>query len=208
MTNLYIVRHGNTFDKGDKIVRVGLKTDLPLSNSGKEQASLLGKYLKLHNINIDAVFCSNLKRTFETANIALKAADLDLPVTAKSIFNEIDYGEDEGKPEEEVIARIGQKQMDLWNKKAIVPTGWIVNPNNIIENWKTFAKDIKQSYPNQNILVVTSNGIARFAPYLTENFDAFKEKYDIKLSTGSISCLKTKGNTWEVLFWNTKPVLH
>lgn len=205
MTTLYIARHGNTFDKGDTLLRVGLKTDLALSNSGKEQAILLGKFIKLKNITFDAVFCSNLKRTYETASIVLNTAKQNLKITPNENFNEIDYGVDEAKPEEEVIARIGQDAIDLWNKSAIVPIGWNVNTKKIIEDWKNFAQDIKNKYPNQNVLVVTSNGIARFAPYLTESFELFNKKYDIKLATGAISCLKATNNYWEVLFWNVKP---
>ena len=42
MTDIYIVRHGNTFDKGDVVTRVGARTDLPLSRSGFAQAEALG----------------------------------------------------------------------------------------------------------------------------------------------------------------------
>ncbi|MFZ4686424.1 MAG: histidine phosphatase family protein [Hyphomonadaceae bacterium] len=37
-TRIFIVRHGNTFDKGDVVTRVGGRTDLPLSTSGSAQA--------------------------------------------------------------------------------------------------------------------------------------------------------------------------
>ncbi|MEL6754250.1 MAG: histidine phosphatase family protein, partial [Pseudomonadota bacterium] len=42
MQTLYIVRHGNTFDTGDTVLRVGGRTDLPLSTSGEMQATALG----------------------------------------------------------------------------------------------------------------------------------------------------------------------
>ena len=38
MSRVYIVRHGNTFDRGDVILRVGGRTDIPLSTSGIDQA--------------------------------------------------------------------------------------------------------------------------------------------------------------------------
>ena len=41
---VYIVRHGNTFDKGDVVTRVGARTDLPLSSSGQTQAEQLAAY--------------------------------------------------------------------------------------------------------------------------------------------------------------------
>ena len=39
---LLLARHGNTFDKGDKVVWVGARTDLPLTAKGREQARALG----------------------------------------------------------------------------------------------------------------------------------------------------------------------
>ena len=41
MTQLLIVRHGNTFETGETPRRVGLRTDLPLSSSGRKQANAL-----------------------------------------------------------------------------------------------------------------------------------------------------------------------
>jgi broad specificity phosphatase PhoE len=44
MARLFVVRHGNTFDAGDVITRVGGRTDLPLSASGKAQAEKLAAH--------------------------------------------------------------------------------------------------------------------------------------------------------------------
>ena len=41
LVDIYIVRHGNTFDKGDVVTRVGARTDLGLSSSGQTQAEAL-----------------------------------------------------------------------------------------------------------------------------------------------------------------------
>ena len=44
MARLFVVRHGNTFDTGDVVTRVGGRTDLPLSKSGKAQAEKLAAH--------------------------------------------------------------------------------------------------------------------------------------------------------------------
>ena len=62
---VYIVRHGNTFDKGDVNLRVGGKTDLPLSSSGVAQATRLRKAFQ--DIEFKSVYSSDLKRTKQTA---------------------------------------------------------------------------------------------------------------------------------------------
>ena len=45
------------------------------------------------------------------------------------------YGPDEGKPETEVVARIGQKALDEWERAAIVPDGWLVCVDDIISSF-------------------------------------------------------------------------
>lgn len=202
MSIILIARHGNTFEANETPVRIGFKTDLPLSSSGKLQAKNLGLYLKQKHLHPTKVYVSNLQRTQQTAQIALEAAGIDLKPIEKAIFNEIDYGIDEGKTNAEVIARIGKDALNAWENAAIVPQGWIVSPQQIINAWQDFASQIP---PEQTVLVVTSNGIARFAPYLTSNFARFSEQHKIKLATGAIGALTKKGQLWDVDFWNETP---
>jgi probable phosphoglycerate mutase len=204
MTRLLIARHGNTFDKGDVLLRVGKRTDLPLSTSGKEQAEKLGAYLAKKYTKIDKVFSSNLMRTKDTAKIALKTMGVfDADVTASDIFDEIDYGLDEGKTEEEVILRLGVEALKKWDEQAIAPKGWLVDVEQIKENWIDFADSINKS--NEVILVVTSNGTVRFAPYILDNPDEFIASNNIKLATGAVSCFAFEGGKWKVEYWGYKP---
>lgn len=217
MTTLIIARHGNTFSAGDTLTRVGARTDLPLVEKGREQAKALGQYLKEHQLIPDAAYCSTLQRTQETAKIALDASGARVRAYPLAIFDEVDYGPDENKTEEDVIARIGKKAIEEWDKNAIVPNGWKINPDEVIENWIGFGRQISQTHDtvtnkvldiSETILVVTSNGIARFAPYLTDRYTAFTQEYDIKLSTGSLGILRFNGDHWHVESWNIKPPLH
>lgn len=203
MTQLLIARHGNTFGPGDTPTRVGARTDLPLVESGFEQARRLGTYLEKNNLTPDIIYTSELKRTQQTAEYAQTGA----PITALTCFNEIDYGPDENKPEDEVIRRIGQEAMHAWNQEARVPPGWCVNPKTIIQDWLDFGDTMKQQHPGKIILVVTSNGIARFAPYLTGDFAGFSQRYTLKLKTGALCSLKASNSdqTWAVTDWNLRP---
>lgn len=204
MTKLLIARHGNTFDKGDVLLRVGKKTDLPLSVSGKEQAEKLGGYLATKYPQIDKVFSSSLIRTKDTAKIALKTMGVnDVDVIASEVFDEIDYGLDEGQTEEAVILRLGTDALKKWDEQAIAPEGWLVDVEQIKANWRIFADSIKAS--NEVILVVTSNGTARFVPYILDNPDEFIANNNIKLSTGSVSCFSFEGGEWVTEYWGYKP---
>lgn len=216
MTTLIIARHGNTFNAGDTPTRVGKNTDLPLVEKGEQQAKALGQYLKDHDLIPDVAYSSNLKRTKKTAEIALKQAGIALPVYALDIFDEIDYGPDENQTEDTVIARIGQDAIKDWDKSAIVPDGWNVDPEKIKEDWHSFANQITKTHDvitntvldiDETILVVTSNGIARFAPYITNNFEEFSAKNNIKLITGSLGILCFSKDKWQVKDWNIVPNL-
>jgi len=133
-TCIFVVRHGNTFDKGDIITRVGGRTDLPLSTSGRGQAEALARHFAA------TVFVTArsgpLKRTRETA-VAILAAQPEPPELLTDLFlREIDYGPDENQPEEEVVARIGKAALKAWERDAIVPAGWRADPAAIIGNWQ------------------------------------------------------------------------
>jgi 2,3-bisphosphoglycerate-dependent phosphoglycerate mutase len=207
MLRLLIARHGNTFDKGDTLLRVGKGTDLPLSISGSKQATALGRFLSIHHPTIDQVFTSNLQRTQQTATIALEEIGLNLPLIVQPFLDEVDYGPDEGKPEGEVIARIGQEALLRWEKEAIPPSDWLVNPVEIIQQWLDFSMGLLRGAQQKTALVVTSNGIARFAPYILGDYPRFTQEHSIKLSTGALACLEYDGSAWALKYWNHRPTL-
>ena len=204
-TRIIIARHGNTFTKEQTPLRVGAKTDLPLVET--ERGTNIGKYLKMRTIFPSVVFAAPLKRTTETARLAIAAMDKDIPLKTDERFTEIDYGPDEAKTEDEVIARIGQKALDDWNAEAIVPQGWIVSVDSIVHAWHGFAEEIEKKYHNQTVMVVSSNGIIRFAPYLTGDFKKFTQEHDIKVGTGGVCVLEKNDEDkyWRVIEWGTKP---
>ncbi len=205
MTTLIIARHGNTFGPEDTPTRVGGRTDIPLVEKGRRQAKAIGVYIKEHNLNPDIAYSATLKRTKETADLALQSAGSPLSIETLDMFDEIDYGPDENQTEEAVIKRIGVKAVEQWDKNATVPDGWKVNPDEIIKNWHTFAESICDI--DRTAFVVTSNGIARFAPHITGDFDSFAKQHTIKLKTGAIGILTFSQGKWRVTDWNIVPLL-
>ncbi len=205
MTTLIIARHGNTFETSAAARRVGARTDIPLVEKGREQARAIGRYLKDNRLIPDVVYSSALQRAQETAKIAVKESGVSNPVFTLDIFNEIDYGPDENKPEQDVIARIGAAAIENWDKHGIMPPGWNADADDIIQNWKNFAETARAHDDNETILVVTSNGIARFAPHITGDFEAFRAAHSLKMSTGALSVFQYSGGKWGLKGWNIKP---
>ena len=139
MITLLIARHGNTFEKGQTPTRVGKRTDLPLTQKGEEQALALGQWIKGAGYVPDACYCSTLQRTQKTATLALQGCNPDLTPVIDPLFDEIDYGPDENKPESDVIARIGKEAIENWDQHAISPEGWLVDPDQITAGWQNFV---------------------------------------------------------------------
>jgi probable phosphoglycerate mutase len=67
MARVIICRHGNTFDKGDLVRRVGARTDLALSKSGIKQANFLAEQFSplKSGYNFSKAYSSTLQRTKE-----------------------------------------------------------------------------------------------------------------------------------------------
>jgi broad specificity phosphatase PhoE len=197
MARLYIVRHGNTFDKGDVVTRVGGRTDLPLSTSGRAQAKALGGHLI--NVRFATARSGPLKRTRETAAVIL-AAQAEAPeLTTELFLREIDYGPDENRPEDVVIARIGKAALDAWERDSIPPPGWRVDPAALVGNWQEMFSDLAGEEGAH--LIVTSNGIARFALAA-----AGEKRDDAKLATGAYGIVElSEGGGVTVSAWNVRP---
>src|SRR3990167_6115556 len=101
MARLLVVRHGNTFDPGDVVTRVGGRTDLPLSASGKAQAGKLAAHFA--GTQFSAALASPLERTRATARAILGSRSDAPALLIRGFLREIDYGPDENQPEETVI---------------------------------------------------------------------------------------------------------
>ena len=195
-SRIIVVRHGNTFDKGDVVTRVGGRTDLPLSVSGRAQAEALARHFAA--TTFATARSGPLKRTRETA-AAILAAHANPPELTTDLFlREIDYGPDENRPEEEVIARIGKAALDAWERDFLPPPGWRVDPAAIIGNWQQLFAELRD-LPGDH-LIVTSNGIARFALTAAES-----RGLEGKLATGAWGEILFAGVEPTVACWNMRP---
>lgn len=206
-TTLIIARHGNTFAPGENPRRVGARTDLPLVASGLEQARKLGEYLKAHNLIPERVYTSEMKRAQQTAELAATEFGPLTPFEVNPLFNEIDYGPDENQDEAIVRARLGEAALEDWEKKGIMPTGWSPSSEEITLMWHSFSETLHNQHAGKRTLVVTSNGIARFALQLTGDWDRARSAYGLKLATGALGILTRKPDDshWSVVGWNIRP---
>lgn len=200
MKTLIIARHGNTFRKGETPTRVGSRTDLELVE--EERGRGIGLYLKKLGLIPTRILAAPLKRTMRTAELAAEELGNPCPVVADARFIEVDYGPDENRTEEEVVARLGAEAIEQWNARAVVPDGWKVDVPRIIANWQELAAEVAEG---EVLLCVSSNGTIRFAPHITGDYEGFCAAHDIKVPTGGV-CVFTSGDgsTWTCTEWGTK----
>lgn len=203
---LIIARHGNTFEKGDVIRRVGARTDLPLTAEGKVQTRTLGEHLRETYGVPDTLFTGELARLEESTKQIAAAFSPAPPILRDSRFNELDYGIHDGMEEEAFIQLVGKERLTAWNTRGVPLKEWDLSQERLFQVWEDFSDELKSGAYGETVLVVTSNGIARFAGGLTGDFSRFCEEHSLKLSTGGYGVFAlTSERTWEVEKWNIRP---
>jgi len=203
VTRLVIARHGNTFAPGDIVTRVGGRTDLPLVASGRAQGEALGRHFAALGISFAAAFCSPLARTRQSAELILAQTGNDIEPASEAFLTEIDYGPDENRPEDEVRARLGEAALLAWDGAGEVPEGWLVDPPALVAAWAAFFARIAAGYPDADVLVVTSNGIARFALAACAGAAAAAP---LKLRTGAYGEIQVSpGGGARLVNWDIRP---
>ncbi len=153
-----IVRHGNTFEAGEPPRRIGARTDLPLTAAGLAQGHALGAHFAAQGWNFTRVLVSPLARTRQTAAAILSHLPHAPQPQSCDWLREIDHGPDEDQSEDAVLARIGAEALSAWDESAVPPPGWTVDAEARIAGWRALFEG-----PDDRVLLVTSNGAARFA---------------------------------------------
>jgi broad specificity phosphatase PhoE len=199
--SVFIVRHGNTFAPGEPARRIGAATDLALVESGVAQAEALGLAFARAGIGFDRALAAPLRRTRSTIAGILAHQPAALQVEPADWLTEIDHGPDEAKLEPEVIDRIGEAALVRWDHAAEAPEGWIVDAERRIAGWRDLF-----ATANERILIVTSNGAARFALLADEGLQRQASALPtLKLRTGAYGVIEHDGHGLRLAAWDQRP---
>lgn len=202
MPILFLARHGNTFAPTETPVMVGRRHDLPLVESGRQQAVDLG--LAMKSLPAPArILAGSLQRAQDTAKLMASAAGWQAPVQADSRLMELDYGAWEGLSDAELSAQGDMERLIEWRKRGIWPesAGWSPEPPAIIDAWRTLAADLG----DQPSLAVSSNGVLRFALHLIPGaWDHAAKAGRLTMRTGALAALSL-GSDPKLLFWDRRP---
>lgn len=110
---MIIVRHGQT--EWNALHRYQGHTDIQLNDTGRSQAISLGRYLQ-HKEQVEAIYCSDLSRSRETADLIAQA--VNLPVTSDPRLREINFGRWEGLTFSQVYEQFRREFDDWFNHTA------------------------------------------------------------------------------------------
>ena len=140
MVTIIFESHGTTFDN-EKHLSSG-RFDVGLSPLGEKQAKELGERYKNNSFNV--IFCSDLKRSYRTAEIAFK--DRGFSIIRDERLDECDYGDLTQHPSSEV---------DLEKPKRIktpFPNG--ESYEKCMERMKSFLQDLLKIYDYKKVMII------------------------------------------------------
>ncbi len=154
---IIFVRHGET--EWNKLARFQGSSDIELSEVGQEQARLVGKRFK--DMKLSAIYSSPFKRAYATA-LAIKG-ERDMKIHKDRRFGEIDFGNWEGMPFQEVMKKYPEEFAVYRNRphECVIPGEGSLDKareracqalNEIIKNHKD---------SEDNIVIAAHGGIIR-----------------------------------------------
>ena len=189
---LILLRHGET--EWNSLRRYQGHTDIPLNDTGREQAQKAAEYLLKHE-DLEAIYCSDLSRTRETAQIS--ADKIKRPVHIDARLREASFGIWEGMSFSDVYKHHSQEfnswYQDIRNYK-------MHGGETFTEVWERVSlavRDITRQH-HGTVLVVTHGGVIKaFLGQIDSSVDIWKTAIDpgsmtfIQYSQGIYTTLDT-----------------
>ncbi len=187
---LILLRHGQT--EWNALQKYQGQTDIPLNDTGRQQAERAAEYLLKHE-QVQTIYCSDLSRTRETAEIA--AHKLRLPVYYDRRLREASFGIWEGMTFSEVYEKYPQEfkqwYQDIWKYK-------MTGGETFSEVWERVSlatEEIIQRH-NGTVLVVTHGGVVKS---LLGHIDSSVDIWKTGVDPGSMTFIEFEAGTYRLL---------
>ena len=155
MGTLLIVRHAETMWNAEG--RIQGHTDIGLSDAGAQQARLLGE--RLASVAIDVAYCSDMKRTSETAALALGGRDIVLNKTPR--LREYHKGAYEGLTLAEIKAQFPSDYPRYLEKNLDYAPEGGETTRGVSSRMADIFGEIKAKHLDETVLVVGHGGSLR-----------------------------------------------
>lgn len=187
---LILLRHGET--EWNASHRYQGHTDICLNDNGKKQAQIAAQYFK-ENESVAAIYCSDLSRSKETAEIIADVLNMEVKVDAR--LKELSFGIWEGMSFKEVYETyrtdFDQWYKDVWGyriQRAETMTDVITRITPAIEEMAELHSG--------SVLVVTHGGVIKA---LLGHIDSGINIWEIDIPSCSISKIEVKRGVYIVM---------
>jgi 2,3-bisphosphoglycerate-dependent phosphoglycerate mutase len=159
MGTLVLLRHGQSTWNAENLFTGWV--DVPLSETGEQEARRGGELLREAGLLPDVVHTSLLRRAISTANLALDVADRHwVPVRRDWRLNERHYGALQGKDKKQTLEQFGEEQFMRWRRSYDEPPP-------AIERGSQFDQSGDPRYAADEVPATEclADVVARFLPY-------------------------------------------
>lgn len=195
MTRIYFIRHGET--DWNSAGRYQGWTNIPLNDSGREQARLLAE--RFQDVPLDAIYTSPLDRAYDTAKAV--AEKKDMKAIPDEHFKEINFGQWEGGTVQELGDKYGREFLDFFKEPHKYPMPGEGSFQNAENRVLTGINTILQKHENENVMIVSHGGLLRIAIIALMGMDgSFYRK--TWLNNTSVSIIDFKKNSKILLTLN------
>src|ERR1700752_3485770 len=161
MGTLVLLRHGQSVWNAENLFPGWV--DVPLSETGEQEARRGGELLLGAGLLPDVVHTSLLRRAISTANLALDACDRHwIPVRRTWRLNERHYGALQGKDKKQTMAAFGEQQFMLWRRSSETPPPPIPEDDEYSQAGDPRYGDLGADMPRTECL---KDVVARMLPY-------------------------------------------
>jgi len=188
MGTLVLLRHGQSVWNAENLFTGWV--DVPLSETGEQEARRGGELLAAEGLLPDVVHTSVLRRAISTANLALDACDRHwIPVRRDWRLNERHYGALQGKNKKQTLEQFGEEQFMLWRRSYDVPPPPIEPGSEFSQDGDPRYAGLGDAMPATECL---ADVVARFLPY-------WESAVVPDLEAGKVVLLAAHGNSLRAL---------
>jgi len=181
-----LLRHGQT--EWNALQKYQGHMDIALNDTGREQAGKIARYLH-DNENIEAIYCSDLSRSRETAEII--AHELHLQVQVDKRLREIGFGSWEGMTYEEVKCMYPEEYEKWFNNNLEIKVPGGESVDELLARSLPVLSELAERHEG-TVLVVSHGGLIK----TVLNYMRGNERWDIYLYPASISSLEWNGEQY------------
>jgi broad specificity phosphatase PhoE len=185
-TRIFLIRHGATVLSAED--RFAGATDVPLSDTGREQVRRLAE--RLRDDRITAVYASPLGRTVETARILAEPHGLE--VVTRDGLREISHGRWEQKNRQEVEA-LFPEEAAAWDEDpyTFAPVGG-ESGLAVTARALPVLMEIVRAHPGENVLVVSHKATIRLLLSSLLGFDPRRYRDNLDQSPAALNVVDFK----------------